>query len=183
MAWIDEISVNNFNKSFNLKNILTCSVFYPCAGIDASDIELLGDEALSYVHSDLNNHFQPVGYNLIGLKKVALDEFHQFIFWGVFELRKDAKQYSSRQLKKIQRFSILHIHDDDIKVYGELYLKNKISPIAIFDKTNRYSSKDNELFKIIVTNNLLFPKYISTYPCGWLQYNQTNTIADLFNHQ
>ena len=85
MEWIDEINKENFDESFNLKNILTNSVYYPASGIDGRAIEGLSNYSFSFVHTDysipqttvetaLRNHFHPVGYELIGLKYISREE-------------------------------------------------------------------------------------------------------------
>ena len=44
---IDKITIDNFQESFNLLDILTDSVFYPASGIDAIDIEQFSLECFS----------------------------------------------------------------------------------------------------------------------------------------
>lgn len=84
MNWINSITAENFEKSFNLNEILKNSTFYPASGIDATHIEALS-ECVSFVHVDysvpenevkraLNNDFQGVGYKLIGLRHIAESE-------------------------------------------------------------------------------------------------------------
>jgi len=85
MQNISEITKENFNIKFDLKKILEDSVFYPAAGIDASDIECLSDKYCSFVHVDYSkprsvvelgmmNHFEGVGYELIGIKNIRKEE-------------------------------------------------------------------------------------------------------------
>lgn len=85
MKTINEITSENFQSMFNLKDILDESVFYPAAGIDASDIECLSNQYCSFIHVDystprdviepgMRNHFEGVGYNLIGIKQVSREE-------------------------------------------------------------------------------------------------------------
>jgi hypothetical protein len=82
MVTIDKITQDNFNVSFNIVDILTDSVFYPAAGVDARDIECLSNLSNSFVHVDystpmeviessMRNHFAGLGYELIGLKHVS----------------------------------------------------------------------------------------------------------------
>lgn len=82
MKNIDNITKENFNESFNIVDILSDSVFYPAAGIDARDIECLSNLSNSFVHVDystpkeviepgMRHHFEGVGYDLIGLKRVS----------------------------------------------------------------------------------------------------------------
>ena len=55
MKNIDKITKENFNESFNIADILSDSVFYPAAGIDARDIECLSNLSNSFVHVDYSN--------------------------------------------------------------------------------------------------------------------------------
>jgi len=85
MSWIENITKENFTKSFNLKEILNNSVFYPASGIDGRAIEGLSLFSNSFIHVDysipretvetaLRTHFECAGYNLIGLKFVSENE-------------------------------------------------------------------------------------------------------------
>lgn len=85
MKVINEITKENFQSMFNLKDILRESVFYPASGIDGSDIECLSNQYCSFIHVDystpsdvietgMRHHFVGVGYDLIGLKYVTMDE-------------------------------------------------------------------------------------------------------------
>nr|WP_315195350.1 hypothetical protein [uncultured Flavobacterium sp.] len=86
MNWINTITPENFENSFNLKEILKNSTFYPASGIDATDIEGLSACTNSFVHADysfpenevkraLNEDFTAVGYKLIGLKYISEKEW------------------------------------------------------------------------------------------------------------
>jgi hypothetical protein len=85
MKNIDLINKENFNESFNLVEIITDSVFYPASGIDARDIECLSTVSNSFVHVDystskdvveygMKNHFEGVGFKLVGIKDVSYQE-------------------------------------------------------------------------------------------------------------
>lgn len=85
MNWINNITPENFEQSFNLTEILENSTFYPASGIDATDIEGLSAYTNSFVHVDysvpenevkiaLNDDFKAVGYKLIGLKHISEKE-------------------------------------------------------------------------------------------------------------
>jgi len=85
MKTINEITKENFQSMFNLRDILEESVFYPAAGIDGSDIECLSNQYCSFIHVDystprdvvepgMRHHFAGVGYDLIGLKYISKDE-------------------------------------------------------------------------------------------------------------
>jgi hypothetical protein len=85
MNWIDNITLENFEESFDLNEILKNSTFYPASGIDATNIEGLSEYTNSFVHVDysipkneveraLNEDFSTVGYKLIGFKCVTESE-------------------------------------------------------------------------------------------------------------
>lgn len=85
MNWIYTITQENFENSFNLKEILKNSTFYPASGADATDIEGLSTCCNSFVHVDysiseseikraLSEDFTAVGYKLIGLKHITEKE-------------------------------------------------------------------------------------------------------------
>ena len=85
MSYIDQITKENFISKFNIQEILNQSVYYPASGIDASDIECLGNKFNSFIHVDysykkkdvyeaMTKHFKPVGYELIGIKEVLQTE-------------------------------------------------------------------------------------------------------------
>ena len=85
MQKINQITTENFDKSFDLNDILIGSVFYPAAGINAWDIKYLSNQSNSFVHVDfsaskevvetaMKTEFQGVGYKIIGLKSIAISE-------------------------------------------------------------------------------------------------------------
>lgn len=85
MKWINRINKENFDTSFDLKSILTDSVYYPASGIDGRAIEGLSRYSYSFIHADyskpretveiaLRTRFEPVGYRLIGLKYISQNE-------------------------------------------------------------------------------------------------------------
>ena len=85
MKIINEITKDNFQSMFNLKDILEDSVFYPASGIDGTAIESLSDQFCSFIHVDystpkevvefaMQNHFSGVGYDLIGIRIISKEE-------------------------------------------------------------------------------------------------------------
>lgn len=85
MKSISKISKQNFNLSFNIIDILEDSVYYPASGIDATPVEVFGNKYCSFINVDysmsyddvrrsMEFDFNPVGYKLIGIKDVALEE-------------------------------------------------------------------------------------------------------------
>lgn len=82
MKWIDKIKEQNFNESFDIKNILIDSVYYPASGIDGRAIRGLSNYSNSFIHVDysekketvenaLRSDFIKVGYRLMGLKHIS----------------------------------------------------------------------------------------------------------------
>jgi len=85
MEWIEKINSENFDSSFNVKDVLNNSVYYPASGIDGRGIEGLSMYSCSFIHADysmpqetvntaLRADFIPVGYNLVGLRDILEDE-------------------------------------------------------------------------------------------------------------
>lgn len=85
MNWINKITPENFEESFDLNEILKNSTFYPASGIDATNIEGLSAHTNSFVHVDysipenevkraLTEDFRAVGYKLIGLRYIPESE-------------------------------------------------------------------------------------------------------------
>lgn len=85
MKSINLITKENFNTSFNIRDILQDSVYYPASGIDATPIEVFSDKYKSFVNVDysrsyedvrrsLESDFVPVGYKLIGVKNISREE-------------------------------------------------------------------------------------------------------------
>lgn len=85
MESLNQITKENFNSSFNIKDILQNSVYYPASGIDAIPIEVFGNKHPSFINVDysldydkvkkaLESNFIPVGYKLIGIKDVSKEE-------------------------------------------------------------------------------------------------------------
>ena len=170
---IDKITIDNFQESFNLLDILTDSVFYPASGIDAIDIEQFSLECfsknfLSFIHVDysvqeqnvrlgMTQHFNNVGYSLMGIRPIQHDEIFPrdfyplnlpfnpneieriaegrgqnivpfFAFWAVYELFPQ----TNRPIRdRLPRFSLLHIGGEACNIFEALYLYNKINPGAV----------------------------------------------------
>ncbi len=85
MKSIHKITKENFGSMFNIKDILSDSVYYPASGIDAKDIELLSENFCSFIHTDysipkdivkaaMSSHFEHIGYDLIGIKNISKAE-------------------------------------------------------------------------------------------------------------
>jgi hypothetical protein len=85
MRKINEITRENLQNQFDLKDILEGSLFYPSSGTDTSDIECLSMSNQSFVHVDysiprnevesvMRNNLRRIGYDLIGLKYVSKEE-------------------------------------------------------------------------------------------------------------
>jgi hypothetical protein len=87
MNYLNSITSENFDQSFNLRKLLTNSMFYPASGIDAFDIEHSPLDISSFIHVDysvsksevataMREDFKPIGYKLIGIKSIDLEEFN-----------------------------------------------------------------------------------------------------------
>lgn len=170
MKSINEITKDNFQSMFNIKDIVEDSVYYPASGIDASDIECLSQKYCSFVHVDystprdvvepgMKNHFESVGYDLIGIKYVSKEEltpngFRPFNF-SLNEHEKQRLQHDfirdrfdcrnfnpfalwavyelnpSKTGGKAKRFSLLHIGGEACATFEAIYINNKINPSAV----------------------------------------------------
>jgi len=91
MKTIHEITKENFNTMFNLKDILEDSVYYPASGIDGTAIKYLSDQFCSFIHADystpeedvekaMRGDFSLLGYDLIGIKTISMEEMTPFDF-------------------------------------------------------------------------------------------------------
>lgn len=85
MTYLDQMTSDNFSSMFDIKELLKDSVFYPAAGLDASDIKCLSPDFCSYLHVDYSTplnvvengmryHFDGVGFDLIGIKHISKEE-------------------------------------------------------------------------------------------------------------
>jgi hypothetical protein len=104
MQTINQITLENFDSSFDLLDILNGSVFYPAAGIDAGDTEWLSSKSNSFVHVDysisrkdveqaMKADFQKVGYRIIGLKSITREELTPHGFRpGNFQLNEHERE-------------------------------------------------------------------------------------------
>jgi hypothetical protein len=92
MKPINKINKKNFERMFNLIDILDESVFYPAAGKDWSDIECLSNQYCSFIHVDYSLKSSDVrhsmiencarnGYDLIRLEDVSDDIFNLDTFY------------------------------------------------------------------------------------------------------
>ena len=185
MNYIDSITSEKFDQSFEIRQILSNSMFYPASGIDALDIEHSPLIINSFIHVDysvpksevakaMRDHFKGVGYKLVGLKSINLEElnvngisqpllelndeeksrlkidfinnrfnfknFTPFALWAVYELDQAA---TNRRSKKRDKFSLLHIGGEACDIFNQLYVVNKLNPIAITLKRTGYGYGDN----------------------------------------
>jgi hypothetical protein len=147
MKNIDLITGENFNESFNIVDIISDSIFYPASGIDARDIESLSNIANSFVHVDystskdvveygMKNHFEGVGFNLIGIKNVSYQELTPLGFHPRnFQLNSHEKQRLAIDFIN-ERFSIRNFSPFAIWAVYELN-SNKTGSTS--GKTKRFS--------------------------------------------
>lgn len=86
MNYLQKITPENFDQSFDNKQILNQSAFYPASGTDGSHIPVFTQKGiLSFVNVDysvpkelvqqaMEQDFMGVGYRLVGLKHINKDE-------------------------------------------------------------------------------------------------------------
>lgn len=86
MNWLEKITPENFDKSFDIQQVLTQSAFYPASGTDGSHIPVFSHKGIvSFVNVDyslpkeqveqaMKYDFIGVGYRLIGIKHIGEDE-------------------------------------------------------------------------------------------------------------
>ena len=70
MSYIDQITKENFISKFNIQEILNQSVYYPASGIDASDIECLGNKFNIFIDKMKKSYYNFT--NLVGDSFIAL---------------------------------------------------------------------------------------------------------------
>ncbi len=128
MDWLNKITEENFVNSFNIKNILTDSVYYPASGIDGRAIEGLSEFSSSFIHCDysvsqeqvqnaLQENFKLVGYKLIGLKYISKNELtpndfipHNFPF---NEIEKERSHFLQNSIKNFTPFALWAVYELD----------------------------------------------------------------------
>tara|TARA_R110002111_G_scaffold63802_1_gene105205 strand:+ start:88 stop:648 length:561 start_codon:yes stop_codon:yes gene_type:complete len=160
-------------------------MFYPASGVDGFDIEHSPLEINSFIHVDysvqksivmkaMREDFKGVGYQLIGIKSIDLEElnvnclrkstrhlnqaertrleidfiynrfnfknFTPFALWAVYELDQAA---TNRKCSKRNKFSLLHFGGEACDMFNQLYVVNKLNPIAITLKRTGYGYGDN----------------------------------------
>lgn len=138
MNWIEKITKENFNASFNLQNILEESVFYPASGIDGSSIEGMDEFSFSFIHVDysipkeevksaLERDFISIGYNLIGIKYVSKEELTPEGWMPhLFELQESEEQrmhYSVNSKKNLEPFALWAIFELKPKIQSTKKIK------------------------------------------------------------
>ena len=125
MSWIDNITKENFDQSFNIKSIIIDSTFYPASGIDATNIEALSCFTKSFIHVDysvpktvvlkaLTEDFIPVGYEVIGLKVIEHEDLipFQFIPGKIPRLKSESKRitFLNNSKKNLVPFSVWAVY-------------------------------------------------------------------------
>jgi len=96
MSFLDYITAENFDSHFEVKSLLSGSVFYPASGIDGRAIECMYLVANSFIHVDystslmdvkdaMRNDFCGVGYRVIGIKHVDVKKMIPKVFFSRIE--------------------------------------------------------------------------------------------------
>jgi hypothetical protein len=152
MKGIYDITEKNFNTSFNIKNILENSAFYPASGKDGTHLEELANKGIkSFIHADytedktsvknsLMREFSGIGYRCIGIKEISKKELSPDGFFpkGRFPLN----EHEQNRIK----------NDGDIK--GKFNGKN-FSPFtmwAVFElipSSNNHDESKSDRFSIL----------------------------------
>lgn len=175
MKSISKITKENFNSSFNIIDILEDSVYYPASGVDATPVEIFGNKYNSYINVDYSTSyddvkrsmefdFEKVGYKLVGIKDVTLEE-----------LTPNGRTYSSIELNE-HEFKTLkenqHIHNlfysfasSGFAIWSVYELSEDLSNKSI-GKAKRFSllhicGEGWATFKAIYFHNKINPKAIA----------------------
>jgi hypothetical protein len=160
MSWINSITKENFEQSFDLIKILKQSTFYPASGIDFNNIEGLLQYSNSFIHVDyllsadrveeaLRSDILYHGFELIGIRQVALSELTPNELEPVgFPLKDGEEERISKRNQATYynnyfcfwavyelgidgQFSVLHIGSEACEIFDALYVKNKINPTVV----------------------------------------------------
>lgn len=170
MARIDQINEQNFNDSFDLKDLLIDSVFYPASGIDGKNIEYLSDKANSFVHVDystqrhiveeaMRTNFTRVGYRVVGLNHISKRELtpNGFNFRG-FQLNDHERE---RLKMDFIRRNFNHENFEPFALWAVYELDETLTH-KMEGKINRFSllhigGEACATFEAIYTNNRINP--------------------------
>ena len=173
MSYIDQITKENFKSKFNIIEILNQSVYYPASGIDASDIECLGNKFKSFIHVDysckkedvfeaMSKHFMPVGFELIGIKEVLQSELTP----NGFQLNKII--FNEHEKARLKENSIKkNFYSLNFKpfAYWAVYQLNSNHTNNLTDKTSQFSllhigGEGCATFEALYINNKINPSCV-----------------------
>lgn len=184
---------------FNLDNILKDSLYYPACGFDGSMVKNFREHAYSFIYVDANVTIEKlekelIEYPFLGYRIIHRESINpQFIIPNIdnFEIKaKDLVDHSANHYcewfvfenEEKERFSLLYIVAEAIAAYHELYIMNKIAPIAIgFNHVDGFSGNlepflNNKsgriLFEDVVISQFEKPKYLITFiEHSWKDYH------------
>ena len=186
MEWIDKINTKNFNISFDLKSILTNSVYYPASATDGKPIEGLSRFSFSFIYADyslqkeqvenaLKTEFELIGYRLVGMRYVSDNEL---IPNGITpqrfplnESEKERMHYRQESIRNLDPFALWAVYELD----SELIKKNseKISRFSILYIGGEACTTFDKLYVYNKINPLAVAILNSGEGCGdnWTHFN------------
>lgn len=195
------------NFTFSLNNILKDSFYYPACGFDGSMVKNFRERAYSFIYVDANVTIENlekelIEYPFLGYRIIHRESINpQMIIPNIdiYKIKaKDLVDHSANHLcewfvfenEEKERFSMLYIVAEAIATYHELYIKNRIAPIAIgFNHVDGFSGnlvpflnkKDGRiLFEDVVMSQSSKPKYLITFiEHSWKEYQ---TIIGKYEH-
>lgn len=184
--------------SFSLNNILKDSLYYPACGFDGSMVKNFKGRAYSFIYVDANVTFENlekelIEYPFLGCRIIHRESINpQMILPNIDNYKikaKDLVDHSANHFcewfvfenDEKERFSMLYIVAEAIATYHELYIKNRIAPIAIgFNHVDGFSGNrkpflNNKggriLLEDVVMSQFERPKYLITFiEHSWKEY-------------
>lgn len=154
MKGIYDITSENFDTSFNIKDILENSAFYPASGKDGTHFAELANKGIrSFIHVDysedkvsvkdsLMREFQGIGYRLIGIKEISQKELSPNGFFpkGNFPLNEHERN---------------RINDKDDSFIKEKFEGRNFNPFVLWavyelsSKANNHHDSKSDRFSIV----------------------------------
>lgn len=126
MEWIDKITTENFNNSFDLNSLLTNSVYYPASATDGKPIEGLSRFSFSFIYADyslpleevenaLKTEFEPIGYKLVGMRSISENELTPNGYtpqnFSLKESEKKRMHYLRRSIRNLSPFALWAVYE------------------------------------------------------------------------
>ncbi len=140
---------------FNLKNVLTDSLYYPASGFDGTPVKYLRGHVHSFIDVAYEETIEQLidaiqnrpylGFHVIHQQSISVNK----LIPNSWDFSEDAPELQApREEKKIkpfcewfifenadkERFSLLHICAEGVAAFKDLYLRHNIKPKIIFFK-------------------------------------------------